>query len=420
MTVESTDAEDVEVQPEPLCYLSLDHGVDVHGTKGAAVHVRSICRALASLGHEVHIHCSRCGGGALGNSGERIEIIRHPLPRDFHRLRRSLREFYQPQLIIPPEVRQCAINRDAVAHLREAWDRRRPSAVIERLSLMGVAGVRVARELGIPHLLEVNALLSEEAKAHRALTDLETARQAEDEALRGTGHVFTVSALLREAVIARGVEPGKVEILCNACDQSIFSPRGGDEMRNELGIGDRLCVAMAGSMKSWHGIDTLLEGFRRFAHLRPDSALLLIGTGPKAQAVTRFRRIHPDLQVITTGPVAHEKVAEHLSACDVAVAPYERSEPFHFSPMKIPEYLAMGKPVVASRQGQIEEIITHGENGLLIEPGDAEALKDALVLLCDGPGLRVRLGRAGIESVRGRTWTANARRLLAAAREVTA
>ncbi len=406
--------------PEALCYLSLDYGIDVLGSKGAAVHVRSICRALASLGHGVEIHCSRLGSDRGMLEDDRIRVVHHTLPRDFLDLRKSIRAVYNSRVLIPPEVRQCAINRDALEYLEKAWERTCPKVVIERLSLMGVAGLRVAHKLGIPHVLEVNALLSDEAKAHRALSDYRTARLAEDEVLQGTDRVFTVSEPLREAVIGRGVDPEHVEAMPNGYDETVFAPRDGTARRAELGLSDRFCIGLVGSMKSWHGVRTLLSAFERFAEARASAALILVGQGPEMEAVAEFQSRHPDLQVICPGPVEHERVADWISAFDVAVAPYEKSDLFYFSPMKVYEYMAMGKPVVASNQGQIAEVLTHGENGLLFDPGDADGLKDCFVLLYETPALRERLGTGALESVQGHTWQVNARRLLAAIREVGA
>jgi len=401
-----------------VCYLCLDSGVDVSGTKGASVHIRSVCEALASLGHAVTILSSRPGKGTWPGKSRRIRVVPIPIPKDFLSLRKSLRVVYGADLRLPSEVRQCAINREALPYLTAQWSRSRPDAVVERLSLMGVAGLRAARSLGIPFLLEVNALLSEEARAHRSLSDYEAARRAEDETLIGADRVFTVSALLRHAVIDRGVQPEKVEVLPNAFDGTRFRPRSGVAERKKLGLGNRLCIGMVGSMKAWHGVTDLLEAFRRLAARRRNCALVLVGDGPETSIIAAFRSRHPELFVLHTGAVAHTTVPKLVAAFDIAVAPYERNEKFYFSPMKMYEYLAMGKAVVASDQGQIGEIIQDGRNGLLYPAGSVTALVNRLGRLASNGRLRARLGKAARVSVRGRSWTANARRLLRAAQEV--
>src|SRR5262249_22669401 len=96
-----------------------------------------------------------------------------------------------------------------------------------------------------------------------------------------------------------------------------------------------------------------------------------------------------------------------------AVAPYPKLRQFYFSPLKVYEYMAAGTPVVASRVGQLAELIEHGVNGLLCPPGDAGALAVALEELKEDPGLGERLSREALATVLGsHTWQAVAERIL--------
>jgi glycosyltransferase involved in cell wall biosynthesis len=105
-----------------------------------------------------------------------------------------------------------------------------------------------------------------------------------------------------------------------------------------------------------------------------------------------------------------------VAAFDLALAPHVPNadgSPFFGSPTKLFEYLAAGKPVVASRLGQIAEVIEHGVNGWLVPPGDAEALAAAVTALAGDPALRERLGRAARAGAAARHgWDAHVRRIL--------
>lgn len=405
---------------QPFCYLSLDFGIAAMGTKGASVHVRSICDALSTAGCQVHLHCSRIGGEWTGGRKGGVLCHEHPLPADLHRLQKSLRNIYGPGLKIPAEIRQCAINRDAIEYLPGVFKQIEPIAVLERLSLMGIAGIRAAKADGVPHMLEVNALLSEEAKTFRSLQDQETARIAEDEVLQGTARIFCVSAPLAAAIALRGVDPAKIEVLPNGFDADVFSPRDGGSAKRALGLEGRFVVGLVGSLKPWHGVATLLDAFSLLALSVPEAALLIVGDGPESDRVAEFARTRPDLKVVATGAVSHDEVAEHIAGCDVATAPYDAAENFYFSPMKIFEYFAMERPVVATPQGQISEIIRDDDNGLLVPPGNAAALAAALERLARDPAQARRLAVRGRESASARTWVANAARLLECARGLRA
>lgn len=117
-----------------------------------------------------------------------------------------------------------------------------------------------------------------------------------------------------------------------------------------------------------------------------------------------------------TGAVGPDAVPSLLLSMDAAVAPYPDLRPFYFSPLKLYEYMAAGLAVVASRVGQVAEVVEHGRTGFLVPPGDARALSGALTRLASDRSLARGLGRAARAQVlRSHTWDAVARRILALA-----
>lgn len=113
--------------------------------------------------------------------------------------------------------------------------------------------------------------------------------------------------------------------------------------------------------------------------------------------------------VTFTGNVPHDAIPDYIAAMDVTVAPYKPYENFYYSPIKIFEYMIMGKPVVAGRIGQVEEVIDHAETGLLFEPGNIAELTAALLQLVNEAALRRRLGEnARVWVQKERTWENNA------------
>jgi glycosyltransferase involved in cell wall biosynthesis len=102
-----------------------------------------------------------------------------------------------------------------------------------------------------------------------------------------------------------------------------------------------------------------------------------------------------------------------LVSMDATVAPYPRLGSFYFSPLKVYEYMAAGRAVVASRIGQLDGLIEHEVSGLLCSPGDPVELAEALLRLRREPALRDRLGRAARAKVRRTyTWNSTVRRIL--------
>jgi glycosyltransferase involved in cell wall biosynthesis len=112
---------------------------------------------------------------------------------------------------------------------------------------------------------------------------------------------------------------------------------------------------------------------------------------------------------VITGHVPYEKIPEYLSAIDVFIAPYPHIEPFYFSPLKIIEAMAAGKPVLASAQGQISELIQDGVNGCLFPPGHKEIFLEKLKLLGENKEIREKMGANARKTIAEKyTWNNNA------------
>jgi len=121
-------------------------------------------------------------------------------------------------------------------------------------------------------------------------------------------------------------------------------------------------------------------------------------------------------QTIFAGHVQHERVPALLDACDILLSPHvplEDGSDFFGSPTKLFEYMAMGKGIVASRLGQIGEVLADEETALLTEPADAPQLAAAILRLSSSRELRERLGAAARHaSIAKHTWKHNAQRVL--------
>src|SRR5205807_8430668 len=189
-----------------LLYLSADPGVPVLGHKGASVHVREMVAALSGLGARVTVASPRVGpeGDELASPAQLVEI--DPVLPKRHRTRSSLRRAMETQR---EQVRAIASDHGV-------------DAVYERLSLFGESGVRVAEELGLPHVLEVNAPLCEEARRFRVLPHPEEAVRIEARVLAATDRVFVVSAALAERLADDGIDATRISVTPNAIDPAKF------------------------------------------------------------------------------------------------------------------------------------------------------------------------------------------------------
>ena len=383
-----------------IAYLLPDRGIPLDGTKGASAHVRGLVRAFLELGHEVTVIAS-----PPGSSVEEILPGARFVPLDPSEMNRLALESLEPR--IARALAHLWNNVGAQEALKRALAFREFDCLYERLSPFGIAGSLVARERELFHVLEVNAPLAWEGARYRNQAFADEAAALEREALVNASLVLTVSSALKELLVHSGLPEDRLAVIPNGVDAALFQPEGISE-RN--GFGDRIVVGFLGSLKPWHGLDILAEAFEHLA-ADPRYHLFILGSGPEARKVAKLAERHPD-RVTWKNGIPHEDVPRHLRAMDIAVAPYPALEPFYFSPLKLLEYMAAGRAIVASHVGQIPELVTHGETGLLVRPGDASDLALAIERLASDTSLRERLGAQARQDVlRSHRWTDRAQRI---------
>jgi glycosyltransferase involved in cell wall biosynthesis len=265
------------------------------------------------------------------------------------------------------------------------------------------------RTLGVAVVVEVNAPLVAEQSEFRALALADEARAIEAEVFRSADALAVVSDELVDYVVAHGAAPGRVHVIRNAVDTTLFNPHAPPTCLPSIPA-NAFVVGFSGSLKIWHGLDTLMPAFRSLRERLPQAHLLLVGEGPRKTWVEGYAEGAGLTDAITlTGWVPHHDLPGLIARMDVATAPYPAVEGHYFSPLKLYEYLAVGRPVVASLIGQTASVLDGTGAALLVPPGDAPALADALLRVAHDPGLATRLGRQAAVEGRRHDWSDNAR-----------
>ncbi|HZS41701.1 MAG TPA: glycosyltransferase family 4 protein [Polyangia bacterium] len=370
-----------------------------HRTRGQdveAVHIRGIVNGLRALGHRVDV-VSPPGVDvertATAN-GQKVKSV-SPLPTKVKPISPwSLLSKNAPEVLF--EGIEVAYNAFAWPALEAHLLRRHYGMLYERYALFSLAGVLTAERHRLPFILEVND--SAVVDRIRPLKLQAAARRVERFVWNRADAIVTITSYFRDLILEAGVAPERVHVIPNAVDDSAFGalPDPG-ALRRKLGLDGKVTVGYVGAINFWRRLDLLMQAFAPLAARHPTAHMVLIGDGPDRAGVGELARtLGLDGRVTFTGKVPHAEIPAHLAALDIAVIPHSNT---YGSPMKLFEYMAAGKLVVAPWLPPIVSVIGEDDGGVLFPPLDRDGLERALDgLLADG-ARRARLGARAREKV---------------------
>ena len=348
----------------------LDHSLPLHS--GYAFRTRAILKAQIAAGHEVR-----------GITGHRHEadgpetdlqdgLIFHRTPGKAHG-HAGLRE-----------LREISALADAIVALAETW---RPDVLhAHSPALCGLAATRAGKKLGIPVVYEIRAFWEDAAVSNLTTSEgslrYRLTRQLENRAVNAADAVMTICHGLRDDLITRGHPGGKIGIMPNGVDLTLFGapPPRDVALGDELGLGSGPVIGFIGSFYDYEGLDDLIAAMPALVARHSDARLLLVGGGPMEEALRAQAAASPVASAIHfVGRVPHHEVERYYSLTDVLAYPRKASRLTDLvTPLKPLEAMAQGKLVAASDVGGHRELITDGETGVLFTPDDPAACAAAL------------------------------------------
>lgn len=233
---------------------------------------------------------------------------------------------------------------------------------------------------GIPWILQVEALLYYEAKAERKALVLDgIARKLEIWSYRQCDVIACVSATLKEILVTEiGIDAEKIVLVPNGVDIQFLNPQLHQPQRLFSGF----TIGFVGSLYSWAGLNLLLEVIQELKTEGYQISLVVVGDGEMKQAWSeQAQTLGIAEQVKFIGRVPWQEVPQYIAGCDLGYSGQIQLQmgKMYLSPMKLYEYMSMGKPVIASAFEDAQRLVIEGETGFLFQPGNKSALKQALV-----------------------------------------
>lgn len=387
----------------------LDHSLPLHS--GYTFRTRAILKAQEAAGLEVRAITSQ----------------RHNLEADWQETREefdALTFHRTPGTPKGPvglsEFREMAALMDAILELAKEW---RPDVIhAHSPALCGGGAMRAARKLGVPFVYEIRAFWEDAAVGN--LTGSEGSlkyrltRSLETQIAKSADAVFTICNGLRDDLIARGIPGGKIGVMPNGVDLTLFGePAPRDEsLARELGLSiETPVIGYIGSFYDYEGVDDLIAAMPILRKSQPNARLLLVGGGNMDKQWRAKAAALPDPEaVIFTGRVPHDEVERYYSLIDVLAYPRKASRLTDLvTPLKPLEAMAQRRLVAASDVGGHRELITHGETGFLFEADAPELCAQSLSDLLERRDEWDTIRKRALSHVKNQhNWHVNARRYL--------
>ncbi|AOF97582.1 TIGR04063 family PEP-CTERM/XrtA system glycosyltransferase [Sphingobium sp. RAC03] len=312
------------------------------------------------------------------------------------------------------EWRDIAAHADAIESLVRDW---RPDIIHAHSPVLNaIAAQRVAKRHGIPMIYEIRAFWEDAAVGNGTGTQGSPrywlTRQLETHAVRAADAVAVICEGLRGDLIARGIDRDKIIVSPNGVDMEQFGdpvPRD-PALTARLGLEGADVVGFIGSFYDYEGLDDLIAAMPRLVRARPKARLLMVGGGPREQALREQAMASPFADhIIFVGRVPHDQVEHYYAQVDILAYPRKAMRLTDLvTPLKPLEAMAQGRLVAASSVGGHRELIEDGVTGTLFAPDDPASIAAALAgLFADRAPWDERraVARAFVE--RERNWSAN-------------
>ncbi|MEX0884943.1 MAG: glycosyltransferase family 4 protein [Phycisphaeraceae bacterium] len=266
--------------------------------------------------------------------------------------------------------------------------------------LTAVAGYVLARLKRVPFVLEVRDLWPESIMAVDAMKENFIIRRLRDVAAylyRHSDRIVTVGEGYREQITKRyGIDPSRMTVIPNGIDARLFEPGEHDnDVRRELGWGDRFVVMYLGTHGMAHALHRVIEAADRLRD-RDDIRFVFVGEGAEKR---RLQQQAAELELANVefiGQQPKERVRDFYAACDLGLVTLRRTDLFQdVLPSKIFELLGMKRPVVLSVDGHARRLVEEAGGGWFVPPEDVDALVDAILHARGHPAELATMGEAG-------------------------
>jgi glycosyltransferase involved in cell wall biosynthesis len=374
------------------------------GDGAEGIHIQAIVDSFMALGHSVKV---------VSLVGEKTKFRATQESRE---TKWDQIKSFMPGPIY--ELGEITYNVKGLKMIKDTMRDFRPDIIYDRYAHFSFSAMWAARKFGLPVILEVNSPYSLQKRRWEKLYFPSLSKLGEQKIFNAASHIIAVSTPMKKIVMSYGVPDSRITVLPNGTDPHRFLSRpGSKELKKNLGLEGKIVLGFVGILRSWHNIDKLLSTLEEINLRKLNAVMVFLGDGPSFDELTAdTRRRFTEDTVKFLGRIPHADIPKYIDLFDIAISPHATS---YSSPMKILEYMAMEKAILAPEMENVQELVEDGHTGILFKPNDSISLKEKLLMLIAEPTLRKNLGaNARRKVLTGYTWSDNARKTLGLAEQL--
>lgn len=255
-----------------------------------------------------------------------------------------------------------------------------------------------------PFLLEIRDLWPEFAIDLGVLTNpllIAMSRWLEKFLYKRATHLLVNSPAYRDYLLNKGVPATKISLIPNGVDPNMFDPdERGTAVRQEYQLQDKFVAIYAGALGIANDIGVILQAAKIVKEKEPAIHIMLVGDGKERANLEKLASELNLTNVTFVGSRPKIEMKKFLAAADAGLATLQNIPMFRTTyPNKVFDYMAAGRPVILGIDGVIRDVLEKAKAGIFVPPGDAVALANALLKLCNQPELGRNMGQSGRDYV---------------------
>ncbi len=294
--------------------------------------------------------------------------------------------------------------------------KRRPDLIYTRSS-QAIYTLLLAKLFRLPFIIEVNGLFIDEWNMEGGTSIISrwigyNKDLLNEKIYKFADHLIVVTPKIKEVLeTERKINPLKMSVIENGANTELFRPTDTNEARRKLELDEvRNYICFVGTLYKWQGVEYLIKASPYVLEAYPQSSFLIIGDGPSRESLNKLaEQFGVSDKFIFTGIVPYEEVHLYINSSDICVVP---RPPIKGSPLKLCEYMACEKPVIASDIDGVREILDESKSGICVLPKSSHELAKAIIDLLRNPESRENMGKNGRRYiVKNRSWESVARKV---------